>query len=206
MLFLLGAPAGARRDSPGVPLLRRARRRVRGAPVALHVSGTVVRGVLPQRVSGRLLPLHPLQLYAADRQHVHRRVHVPQECRRRQDFYCAQRRPVRHDYPRKMVESLGPASPYWVLRLWNEHGVLMTRRRRRTNPRLCPGVRVGSPLLGEYTYFFSRTIRFPPRYKEMRTFASRETSASPRSGRSTDGQVVILPCTYTSVCKRKIFF
>ena len=77
--------------------------------------------------------------------------------------------------PGKMVESLGPAHPpYWVLGLWNEHGVLMTSASSKNEPYAFALVYacVGSPLLGEYTYFFSRNDTIPALvYKEMRTFA-----------------------------------
>merc|ERR1711998_326144 len=54
------------------------------------------------------------------------------------------------DTPGKMVESLGPASPpYWVLKYWGDYEYALVYA--------C----VGSPLLGEYTYFFSRTPDIP---------------------------------------------
>ena len=78
--------------------------------------------------------------------------------------------------PGKMVESLGPATPpYWVLGLWDRNGKLLTSSK--------PGQAyafalvyacVGSPLLGEFTYFFSRNSTLPdPVYAEMRSFASK---------------------------------
>ena len=61
-----------------------------------------------------------------------------------------------------MVESLGPASPpYWVLHYWGDYEYALVYA--------C----VGSPLLGEYTYFFSRNSTIPPaQYAEMRRFAT----------------------------------
>ena len=61
----------------------------------------------------------------------------------------------------KMVESLGPARPpYWVLHIWGNYDFALVYA--------C----VGSPLLGEYTYFFSRNASIPaPQYAEMRRFA-----------------------------------
>ena len=60
-----------------------------------------------------------------------------------------------------MVESLGPASPpYWVLHIWGDYAFALVYA--------C----VGSPWLGEYTYFFSRTPTIPPdQYLAMTNFA-----------------------------------
>lgn len=61
----------------------------------------------------------------------------------------------------KMVETLGPASPpYWVLQIWGDYEFALVYA--------C----AGSPLLGEFTYFFSRNASIPaPQYAEMRRFA-----------------------------------
>ena len=63
--------------------------------------------------------------------------------------------------PGKMVESLGPASPpYWVLQIWGDYEYALVYA--------C----VGSPLLGEYTYFFSRQPSIPhDQYQAMTNFA-----------------------------------
>uniref|UniRef100_A0A7S2BPZ0 Lipocalin/cytosolic fatty-acid binding domain-containing protein n=1 Tax=Haptolina brevifila TaxID=156173 RepID=A0A7S2BPZ0_9EUKA len=89
------------------------------------------------------------------------------------DFTCHKGRPdaplflvhnkgsFRADEPGKMVESLGPASPpYWVLHYWGDYEYALVYA--------C----VGSPLLGEYTYFFSRNASIPAaQYAEMTSFA-----------------------------------
>merc|ERR1711865_912647 len=77
--------------------------------------------------------------------------------------------------PGKMVESLGPASPpYWVLKTWPDaapydYALVYA----------C----VGSPLLGEYTYFYSRTPTIPAaQMSAMRDYASTQgISLSDRS-------------------------
>merc|ERR1711907_59355 len=65
------------------------------------------------------------------------------------------------DTPGKMVESLGPASPpYWVLKYWGDYEYALVYA--------C----VGSPLLGEYTYFFSRVPTIPDEvYANMTAYA-----------------------------------
>jgi lipocalin len=68
-------------------------------------------------------------------------------------------------YSGKMVESLGPASPpYWVLKYWGDYAYALVYA--------C----VGSPLLGEYTYFFSRNASIPEGiYAEMLDYAKNKS-------------------------------
>jgi len=77
------------------------------------------------------------------------------------------------DTPGKMVESLGPTSPpYWVLGLWNADGVLLDQKDDSNYAFALVYACVGSPLLGEYTYFFSRNDTIPDSvYTDMRSYA-----------------------------------
>ena len=78
--------------------------------------------------------------------------------------------------PGKMVESLGPVSPpYWVLAIWNKDGVLLSDSKDESDYAYALVYAcVGSPLLGEYTYFFSRLNDTIPDsvYSEMRSYAT----------------------------------
>jgi len=78
--------------------------------------------------------------------------------------------------PGKMVESLGPASPpYWVIGLWDANGSPVQQEQDDSASYAYALVYacVGSPLLGEYTYFFSRNDTIPAGlYSEMRDFAT----------------------------------
>jgi lipocalin len=78
--------------------------------------------------------------------------------------------------PGKMTESLGPASPpYWVLGLWDDEGNDVASALSGNNTAYHYALVyacVGSPLLGEYTYFFSRNSSIPDaQYTAMRSFA-----------------------------------
>lgn len=75
--------------------------------------------------------------------------------------------------PGKMVESLGPASPpYWVLAIWGEDGKLLSGDANVEYAYALVYACVGSPLLGEYTYFFSRNDTIPDSvYADMRSYA-----------------------------------
>merc|ERR1711907_901587 len=104
------------------------------------------------------------------------------------DFVCHKNSPDSDPYtihnkgsldpktPGKMVESLGPASPpYWVIGLWDRQGAPLQENGSNTDSYAYALVYacVGSPLLGEYTYFFSRNDTIPSAlYSEMRTFAT----------------------------------
>ncbi len=80
--------------------------------------------------------------------------------------------------PGKMYESLGPANPpYWVIGLFDANGEVLAL----SNSLLTDSpyeyalvyACVGSPLLGEYTYFFSRSPTIPDAtYQKMRHFAT----------------------------------
>ena len=64
--------------------------------------------------------------------------------------------------PGKMVESLGPVSPpYWVLSLWDKSGKEISTPNNFDYSYALVYACVGSPLLVEYTYFFSRTDAIP---------------------------------------------
>ncbi len=77
--------------------------------------------------------------------------------------------------PGKMTESLGPVNPpYWVIGLWDNNGTRIADDDGQT-PYAYALVYacVGSPLLGEYTYFFSRGPTIPDdTIQEMRDFAT----------------------------------
>jgi len=79
--------------------------------------------------------------------------------------------------PGKMVESLGPASPpYWVLSLWDGNGQPYSKSSPSSQEPYAYALVyacVGSPLLGEYTYFFSRNSSIPDaQYDRMRAYAT----------------------------------
>ena len=80
--------------------------------------------------------------------------------------------------PGKMFESLGPANPpYWVLGLFDAKGQPHTQDddgdADAPYEYALVYACVGSPLLGEYTYFFSRSSTIPDAtYQEMRSFAT----------------------------------
>ena len=102
------------------------------------------------------------------------------------DFTCHKNSPTAKPYvihnkgsvtpgtPGKMVESLGPASPpYWVLGLWDSAGKPATNASADSYAYALVYACVGSPLLGEYTYFFSRNSSIPySQYQTMRAFAT----------------------------------